>query len=218
MAQQVAAQLDAAGIDADVVAPPGVDLFGLPTVPPIPPSSTAPARLRRRDRRWPAPPPGRAPSDGAVPSSAVPSTTAPSGATAAPASATSTPPPTPGGVAVDLIVLPRSVGGDPGTELASDYGCPVPTSAVAVPAPNPTGFCSASLQPLLDELVSADPRPDAAAAVERALWTQVPALPLFQPVTLVVSTAASDGLTGIGPGPLATGPVTGAERWRPPPS
>jgi hypothetical protein len=54
--------------------------------------------------------------------------------------------------------------------------------------------------------------------VERALWNQVPVLPLFQPVTLVVSTPASDALTGIGPGPLGTGPVTGAERWRPPPS
>ncbi len=114
-------------------------------------------------------------------------------------------------------MLPRSVGGDQGTELASDYGCPVPTPVVAVPARTPTGFCSATLQPLLDELVSADPRPDAVAAAERTLWTQVPALPLFQPVTLVVSTAASDGLTGIGPGPLVTGPVTGAERWRPPP-
>ena len=113
-------------------------------------------------------------------------------------------------------MLPRSVGGDQGTELASDYGCPVPTPVVAVPARTPTGFCSATLQPLLDELVSADPRPDALAAAERTLWTQVPALPLFQPVTLVVSTAASDGLTGIGPGPLVTGPVTGAERWRPP--
>jgi len=106
---------------------------------------------------------------------------------------------------------------DVGTELASDYGCSAPTAAVAVPPRTPTGFCSASVQPLLNELVSADPRADAAAAVERALWTQVPALPLFQPVTLVVSTPASDGLTGVGPGPLATGPVTGAERWRPPP-
>jgi hypothetical protein len=113
--------------------------------------------------------------------------------------------------------LPRIVGGDLGTELASNYGCAAPTAAVAVPARTPTGFCSAAVQPLLNELVSADPRVDAVSAVERALWTQLPALPLFQPVTLVVSTPTSDGLTGIGPGPLATGPVTGAERWRPPP-
>ena len=121
-----------------------------------------------------------------------------------------------GGVVVDIMVLPRSVGGDLGTELASNYGCAVPTAAVAAPARTPTGFCSAAVQPLLNELMSADPRPDAVTAVEQALWSQVPALPLFQPVTLVVSTAASDGLTGIGPGPLATGPATGAERWRPP--
>jgi hypothetical protein len=46
------------------------------------------------------------------------------------------------------------------------------------------------------------------------LWTQLPVLPLFQPVTLVVSTPPADAVTGVGPGPLVSGPVTGAERWR----
>jgi len=214
VAQQVADQLDAAGIDAGVVAPSGVELFGLATVPAVPPSTTAPNTTGATSS---SPNPGGATAD-TSPNTAV----TPGAATTTPITTTVTAttglPPPPGGVEVDLIVLPRSVGGDRGTELASDFGCAVPTPAVAVPARTPTGFCSPALQPLLDELVSADPRPDAAAAVERSLWTQVPALPLFQPVTLVVSTAASDGLTGIGPGPLATGPVTGAERWRPPPS
>ncbi len=206
VAQLVAAQLDKAGIDTTVVAPSGVALFGQPTVPPTPPSSTAPN---------PA-------ADDAVPTTAAGASAPPSRAPSAPgtasaaATATSTPPP-PGGVEVDLMVLPRTVGRDVGSELASDFGCPVPTTVVAVPARTPTGFCSPTLQPLLDELVSASPRPDATAAVERALWTQVPELPLFQPVTLVVSTPASDALTTIGPGPLATGPATGAERWRAPP-
>jgi hypothetical protein len=47
------------------------------------------------------------------------------------------------------------------------------------------------------------------------LWQQVPALPLFQPVALVVSTPQADAATGIGPGALGTGPLAGAERWRP---
>jgi hypothetical protein len=72
------------------------------------------------------------------------------------------------------------------------------------------------MQPLFDELLSASPRPDTASVVERLLWQQMPALPLFQPVALVVSTAAADAVTGIGPGPLATGPLTGAELWRAP--
>jgi hypothetical protein len=45
----------------------------------------------------------------------------------------------------------------------------------------------------------------------------VPALPLFQPVSLLVSTSAADTGTAVGPGPLLTGPLTGAQRWTAPP-
>jgi hypothetical protein len=41
-------------------------------------------------------------------------------------------------------------------------------------------------------------------------------LPLFQPVSLVVSTPAADAATGVSPGPLTTGPLAGAVRWRQP--
>jgi hypothetical protein len=79
---------------------------------------------------------------------------------------------------------------------------------------------SSALQPLLDELLT-DGDPVTAAvtreAVEKLLWSQVPALPLFQPVSLLVSTAGADAGTGVGPGPLVTGPLTGAQRWTPPP-
>jgi hypothetical protein len=68
----------------------------------------------------------------------------------------------------------------------------------------------------LDELLSAAPRPETAGAVEQVLWAQLPFLPLFQPVDLVVSTPAADAVTGIGPGPLTSGPLTGAQRWRAP--
>lgn len=188
VARVVAGQLVAAGVDVSVVAPTGVQLFGQETVPATPPSTSA----------TPVP-------------------------TAASGTPTPTPTPTPtrtntapGGLTVDLMVLPRTAGGDPGTELASDYGCPQPNSVVPDPPRSPTGFCFPPLQPLLDELVSATPRPGTAAVVESVLWSRLPVLPLFQPVTLVVSTPESDAITGIGPGPLQTGPLTGAQRWRPP--
>jgi len=132
-----------------------------------------------------------------------------------------TPTPTPtstttgGGVEADLIVAPRAVGGDLGTELASAYGCPAATTLVPDPPRSPTGFCAPAMQPLFDELMSAAPRAETAATVERILWEQMPVLPLFQPVTLVVSTAAADAATSIGPGSLVGGPLTGAPRWRP---
>ncbi len=177
VAEAVATQLTAAGVDTLVIAPAATDLFAQPTVAPTPPS--------------PRP------------------------------SATATPTPTPtatataAGVAADVIVTPRAVGGDLGTELASAYGCPQATAQLPDPPRSPTGFCFPALQPLFAELMSAAPRADTAATVERILWQQMPALPLFQPVTLVVSTAEADAATSIGPGSLLGGPLTGASRWRP---
>jgi ABC-type transport system substrate-binding protein len=116
------------------------------------------------------------------------------------------------------MVAPRTVGADVGSELASDFGCPPATTLVPDPPRSPTRLCNSTLQALLDELVRANPRPETEAEVEKILWQQLPALPLYQPVTLVASTAASDAVTGVGPGPIGSGPVTGAERWRPLPS
>lgn len=217
VAQAVARQLAAAGIDTTVVAPNAVDLFGLPTVPATPPStsSTPPPTSTTAE---PTAVPTTGPTAGA-PTAGAPTTAGSTPATTGPSSSattSTTQPPPAGGVEVDLLIGPRTVGGDQGTELASDYGCPVASAVVPVPPRSPTGFCFSALQPLFDELLTPSPRPDTAAAVERLLWIQMPALPLYQPVSLVVSTAATDELTQIGPGPLMTGPVTGAERWRPP--
>ncbi|MFC4949523.1 ABC transporter family substrate-binding protein [Pseudonocardia sp. GCM10023141] len=195
VAEAVAGQLRAAGIAVTVVSPSAVDLFSKATVPAtLPSGSPTPS---------PTPTPTAAPSATPTPT-VVPSTTGP---------------PVPAGSAqVDLMVFPRSIGGDLGTELSSDYGCPLPSALVREPPRSTTGFCFPALQPLLDELLSPSPRPDTAATVEKILWQQMPVLPLFQPVSLVVSTAAADALTGIGPGPIGTGPLTGAETWRAPKS
>jgi ABC-type transport system substrate-binding protein len=216
VAQTIATQLDAAGVDVSVIAPPGVALFGQPEVPAVPPTTTAP----------PTPTPTPTPQSPSATRSGTqpvdPTQSVPRAArvtpSASPSSApTSTPTPSPSGgnVEADMVILPRTVGGDPGTELASDFGCPAPTALVPDPPRSPTGFCFPALQPLFDELVSATPRPTTAAAVERVLWAQLPALPLFQPVNLLVSTSTADAATGVGPGPLPTGPLTGAQHWHP---
>jgi ABC-type transport system substrate-binding protein len=209
VARLVAAQLDEAGIDVTLVAPTAVELFGQAAVPSVPPSpSPTPAPSSTPSGTPPADTPGQ-PAE-------APEGTAPTPTPTPTPSPTSASVPTPnGGIEVDLMVLPRTVGGDPGTELSSDYGCPATTTLVPDPPRTPTGFCLPSLQPALDELVSATPRPETAPAVEQVLWAQLPVLPLFQPVSLVVSTPAADAVTGVGPGPLVTGPVTGAEKWRP---
>jgi ABC-type transport system substrate-binding protein len=198
VARAVAEQLDAAGIDVTVVAPTAVDLFAQASVPAIAPS--------------PSPTPSPTPTPGAPAGTPAPAPTTTNPAT------TTTPavPAPPGGVQVDLMVVPRTVGGDVGTELASDYGCSAPTALVPDPPRPTTGFCFAALRPALDELLSGTPGTATAAAVEQVLWAQLPFLPLFQPVDLVVSTAAADAVTGVGPGPLVSGPVTGAQRWRAP--
>jgi ABC-type transport system substrate-binding protein len=196
VAANLAAQLDAAGIDVTVVAPSGVELFGAATVPPTPPSTAAPADA-----------------------SPTPTTTVgPTGAAGATATPTTAPTTAPAaGVTVDIAVRPRTVGGDSASELASTFGC---TAALPTRPGVSAPTCSESLQPLLDDLVSDPDGSDTAAnreAVEKLLWEQVPALPLFQPVTLVVSTPGADAVTAVGPGPLTTGPLTGAQRWTEPP-
>src|SRR5690606_29000713 len=179
-----------------------VELFGQAEVPAVPPSPSAtPAPTSQ-----PGGPPPTSAEEAPEPAGTTPPTTP----------ATTGPAPAPGGVQVDLMVLPRTVGGDPGSELASDYGCAAPTELVPDPPRPPTGFCYPALRPALDELLSAEARPETPAAVEQVLWAQLPALPLFQPVDLIVATPAGDAATGIGPGPLVSGPLTGAETWREP--
>ncbi len=206
VAENVAAQLTSAGIDTTVVAPTGVELFSQATVPPTPPSTST----------TPTPTTSATPT----PTPSIEPTTA-SAATTTAGTTTASPTPAPaGGVAVDLMVRPRTVGGDVATDLASDYGCDDPvTPNGPPPRPSVPTTCSSALQPLLDELL-ADPdgsnAEETRAAVEKLLWSQVPALPLFQPVSLLVSTSGADAGTGIGPGPLTTGPLTGAQHWTEP--
>jgi hypothetical protein len=120
-------------------------------------------------------------------------------------------------VRADILVQPRAVGGPLGPQLASDHGCPDPTPSLPAPPALPNGFCSTALQPVLESLATAAvPDPEQLATAERVLWAQLPVLPLFQQVSLLVSTVPGAAATGFGPGPLETGPLTGAQRWSAP--
>jgi ABC-type transport system substrate-binding protein len=159
------------------------------------------------------------PADALFGQATVPATPPSPTATPTPTPTATPSPTTPGGatstVAPDIVVTPRPAGGDLGTELASDYGCATATPGVPDPPKAIGGSCLTAIAPLLALLLSPQPGTDTAASVERILWQQLPALPLFQPVTLVVSTPRSDAVTGVGPGPLLGGPLAGAPRWKP---
>jgi ABC-type transport system substrate-binding protein len=207
VAEAVADQLRAAGIEVQVVAPPAADLFTLRAVAATPPSPTSPTTPSSV-------------SGTAAPASGPATSTGPSGPST-PATTPTTPPSTTAApnttVRADILVLPRPVGGPIGPQLASDYGCPDPTPSLPAPPPLPNGFCSAALQPVLESLAAAAvPDPNLLATAERVLWAQLPALPLFQQVSLLVSTAPGAAATGFGAGPLDTGPLTGAQRWSAP--
>ena len=111
--------------------------------------------------------------------------------------------------------MPHPVAADTPVTLAA-YGCPPETAQVPDPPRLPTGFCFPALNLLLGDLLTHGGDPARERVTEQVLWQQVPALPLFQQVTLVVSTPEAAVATGIEPGPLRTGPLTGAARWTAP--
>lgn len=181
VAQATAAQLRAGGIASTVVAPSGADLFAQTAVTPTAPTTTT------------TPVPGGA---GPVPSGRAPAPTTPAAPTTTAPRTGGTPStsaaPT-GPVAVDVLVAPRAAVGAIGPRLDSDYGCP----AAGVPADSPASSCFPALQPLLDQLRAGPADPAAVADAERILWTQLPALPLYQSQGLVISTPAADAATNV---------------------
>jgi ABC-type transport system substrate-binding protein len=214
LAQAVAVQLAAGGITATVLAPPAADLFAQPDVPATPPTTepaapgvTGPAPVTTSPARSRTTSPTRPPATRTTPPATSSTTTTGSTVQA---------PPT-GRVRADVMVLPRPVGGDVSARYASDYGCPVALPGGATAATSPTRFCFPALQSLLTGLVDGTALPGTQAVVEKVLWAQLPVLPLYQPVSVVASTAATDTATGISVGPLRTGPLTGAQRWTAPP-
>ncbi len=113
----------------------------------------------------------------------------------------------------DIVVLPQPVAGHPATQLASWYGCPLVVPARLAPAPpNPAGLCDLTLQPLIEQaLTQDDPAGTVAPAVEAALWERAVTIPLYQQVSLLVSTSQ---LPGTAPGTALEGPLDGAARWQ----
>jgi hypothetical protein len=110
-------------------------------------------------------------------------------------------------------VLPQPAAGHPATQLASWYGCPLVVPARVAPAPpNPAGLCDLTLQPFIERaLVQDNPVGAVDPTVEAALWDRVVTIPLYQQVSLLVSTSQ---LSDPAPGTALEGPLDGAARWQ----
>jgi ABC-type transport system substrate-binding protein len=236
IAQEAQRELVAGGIEASLVGAPGPVLFTEPTVADSPPAGTVPQSGEEVGPPLAGGPPhavkggpGASPAELVGPGGLP----APDGADRTPGpgpvalgqrearqaaqNRAAAPPPAPARVPVDLVVMPRAVGSDVISTAVSNYGCPPGMAGVAQPARNATGFCSPGLQPTLSAALAGGIDPaQAAASIEATLWQQLPAIPLFQVVTTVASTAKGDHATGnIAPGPLALGPFSTAVRWQP---
>jgi ABC-type transport system substrate-binding protein len=120
-----------------------------------------------------------------------------------------------GNVGVDIAVVPQSVGGDPASVLASNFGC-APGQATAdktkpvVPA-NAAGLCDESLQATIDSaLTGSTTVAEALKTLEPALWAAHVAIPLFQEADTL---AVGKGVSGLTPGPPMGGPFGSAVNW-----
>ena len=114
---------------------------------------------------------------------------------------------------IDMVVLPQPAAGNPATQLASWYGCPLVVPASQAPAPpNPAAFCELALQPAIERaLTQDDPTGPIPATIETALWQQAVTIPLYQPTLLLVTTSQ---VTGVVAGTPLEGPLAAAARWQ----
>jgi ABC-type transport system substrate-binding protein len=144
---------------------------------------------------------------------------------------------------IGMLVGRAPAGGDAATTLAGTYACvkqpggavtstsgtptaPAPTTSAAptstattsprTPATvrlgNVSGVCDSALQPLIQAALTGTSDATATvAALEPKLWDLHAVLPLYQDATLL---AVRKQVNGVGdPGPLLTGPFSGAATW-----
>ncbi|MGH3825543.1 MAG: ABC transporter family substrate-binding protein [Pseudonocardiaceae bacterium] len=137
----------------------------------------------------------------------------PSAEEVAPGGRTSLPPPVATRQDVDIAVLPQPAAGHPATQLASWYGCPLVVPARLAPAPlNVAQFCDLALQPKIERVLTQDdPAGLIPPTVEAALWQRAVTIPLYQPVSLLITTSR---LPDVAPGAPLEGPLDGAARWQ----
>lgn len=113
---------------------------------------------------------------------------------------------------LDLALVSVGRGSNDGVAAASAYGCP---DATAPPASarggNLSGYCSSTVQPILERALVSGHEPEAAEAplvADRPVW------PIAQPVdTVVVSPALREVVSGAGPGWIFSGPFAGVATW-----
>jgi ABC-type transport system substrate-binding protein len=116
------------------------------------------------------------------------------------------------GTAIDIVVGPQPVGGDPTTQLASWFGCQHTggMTSASVPA-GPLGMCDQSVQPTIDAALTGQIAvSDALAQVEPVLWSRAVEIPLFQ---LDDELTVGPQVDGVRDGPPLAGPFMGAAGW-----
>lgn len=130
---------------------------------------------------------------------------------------------------VDLVLAPRMIGGDPASELATEFSCPAggdPDGADGTgsepddddgsdggdPGPaNLAAFCDPELQPVIDGLLTGTLQlVPALTEADQALWAAAPVVPLYQEAIVLVH---RPDLVGLGPGGLLAGPFATAGGW-----
>jgi ABC-type transport system substrate-binding protein len=112
---------------------------------------------------------------------------------------------------IDILVGPQPAAGDPPTELASWFGCPMPNGSGTIPPGGPLGWCDPTQQSTITAaLTGAMALPDALASIEPALWAQNIDIPLFQ---VCEELAIGREVTGVSAGPPLVGPFDAAASW-----
>jgi ABC-type transport system substrate-binding protein len=114
--------------------------------------------------------------------------------------------------AINLVIAPQPVGGDPATQLATNFGCTTKSDGSPPVALSPIGTCDPAVQPTINAaLTGAVALPDALSTVEPALWRAAVNVPLYQEADTL---AVRSEMTGVTPGPPLAGPFAGAPEWR----
>jgi ABC-type transport system substrate-binding protein len=115
--------------------------------------------------------------------------------------------------AVDVLVGPRPVGGDPASDLASELGCPSATapSGSTPPSPNAARFCDPELQPLIERALAGQiPVQQALDTLAPQVWSQAVIVPLFQPTDVL---AVGDTIRGVAGQEGPTAVFAGVRNW-----
>lgn len=118
-----------------------------------------------------------------------------------------------GTIDMALLTVPR--GRSDAIAAASAFECPPSSAGIQrVRASDLSGYCPPSLYPVLAAAVAGTGGSSGLSAVDSALWSALPTLPLGQPIAEFAVSSALAGVTHeAGDGWLWTGPLAGLPSW-----